>query len=134
MLDLLRITGCISIHPTLTHHIILWKKCDPPKMLVHLAEKTPFSKLLTTAQKPTMSLQFKAQGPKVPCQTWKYHMRPYPRDRVLSPIRRALWEILVEEHWVQLSNWGHWKPAAIIWLLTQVGACSLVNHCKIDNS
>jgi hypothetical protein len=38
-------------------------------MVVNLAEKTPFSKLLTTAQKPTMSLQFKAQGPKVPFQT-----------------------------------------------------------------
>jgi hypothetical protein len=38
-------------------------------MVVNIVEKTPFSKLLTTAQKPTMSLQFKAQGPKVPFQT-----------------------------------------------------------------
>jgi hypothetical protein len=38
-------------------------------MVVNLAEKTPFSKLLTTAEKPAMSLRFKAQGPKVPCQT-----------------------------------------------------------------
>jgi hypothetical protein len=34
-------------------------------MVVNLAGKTPFSKLLTTAQKRKMSLQFKAQGPKV---------------------------------------------------------------------
>jgi hypothetical protein len=66
-------------------------------MVVNLAEKTPFSKLLTTAQKPTMNLQFKAQGPKVPCQTSNYHIRPHPRERVLSPIRRALCEVLVEE-------------------------------------
>jgi hypothetical protein len=26
-------------------------------------------------------------------------------------------EIWVEEPWVQWSNWGHWKPAPIIWLL-----------------
>ncbi len=108
-----------------------WKKWDPPNMVVNLDEKTPFSKLLTTAQNPTMSLQFKAQGPKVPCQTWNYHMRPHPRERVLSPIRRALCEILVEQSWVQLSNWENWKPAAIIWLLRQVGAWSLVNHCKM---
>ncbi len=67
-----------------------WKKWEPPNMVVNLAEKTPFPKLLTTAQKPTMSLQFKAQGPKVPCQTWNYHMTPHPRGRVLSPIRRGI--------------------------------------------
>jgi hypothetical protein len=44
-------------------------------------------------------------------------MRPRPRERVLPHIRRALGEIWLEEPWVQLSNWRHWKPAPIYWLL-----------------
>jgi hypothetical protein len=46
-----------------------WLEFHKPNVVVNLAERTPFSKLLTTAQKPRMSFQLKAQGPKVPCQT-----------------------------------------------------------------
>jgi hypothetical protein len=62
--------------------------------------------------------------------SYVYCTFPYVHCRIHDRAKGG-WEILVEEPWVQLSNWGHWKSAAIIWLLSQVGACSLVNHCKM---
>jgi hypothetical protein len=54
-------------------------------MVVNLAERTPFSKLLTTAQKPKMSFQLKAQGPNVPCQNLKLpHETPSQREGSIS--------------------------------------------------
>jgi hypothetical protein len=50
LFDLLKITGPSSIYPTLTHQIFLGKsETHPTWLAVNLAEKTPFSKLLTTA-------------------------------------------------------------------------------------